>query len=504
MRRFLIIFVGLLASSSPAWGQDSSALGEAQVIDKAMVEVVRKAEPAIASIFVSRSEDYRRLLKDAPPTDRPGELGAFDRDKAKKILATTIKSSERLDSALRRLDLSDPEHVPESYGSGVVISAQGLVLTNFHAVRDAAKIYVRLPGGKGSYANIHAADSRCDLAVLRLLDSSLAPLPFPQRGHSQVHKGQLILTLANPFAAGFRDARPRAGWGIVSNLHQKNPKRPARDEQARLFLYNYATLIQTDRSLPVGCSGGALLNLEGDMVGLITSLAGVSGDGGGAYAIPFDARMARIVGVLERGEEVEYGFLGIVFYNGDFRNDFRSPNRLRAGGVSFASVIAGSPAEKAALRPTDLIAAVDDIPVYENEDLVLAISTALAGSTVRLKVLRSGQTETLPVKVAKFFNSEPFIASVKHPFARGIRVEWTSVMVQRGFQQDIPAGVLVRELEKGSLAEAAHLQDALIVLVDGQPVHSPAEFYEKMRKVGSVELTVAGVDEQTPQKVKLD
>src|SRR5262249_37877764 len=223
MRRFFLISVGLLATSSPAWGQDSSALAEAQDIDKAMVEVVRKAEPAIASIFVSRSEDYRRLLKDAPPADQPGELGAFDRQKAKKILATTTKEPGRLAAELRRLDLSDPDHVPEAYASGVVISAEGLVLTNFHVVRDATKIYVRLPGDKGSYANIHAGDSRSDLAVLRLLDTSLPPLPFLRPNNSHAHKGQLILSLVNPFAPGFRDARPRAGWGIVSNLRQKNP-----------------------------------------------------------------------------------------------------------------------------------------------------------------------------------------------------------------------------------------------------------------------------------------
>src|SRR5262249_9620868 len=258
MRRVLLIFVvGLLSTSPAAWGQDSSALDEAQVISQAMVEAVRKAEPAVVSIFVTRSEDYRRLLKDTPPTDQPGELGAFDRDQAKKILAATFKDTRRLDAELRKLDLSDPEHVAESYSSGVVISAQGLVLTNFHVVRDAAKIYVRLPGGKGSFANIYAGDGRCDLAVLRLLDSTLAPLAFVRPGGKPVSKGQLIETLTNPFAPGFRDVRPRAGWGMVSNLLQKNPKRPPRDEQQITWaLHDFATLIQTDRSLPIGCSGG--------------------------------------------------------------------------------------------------------------------------------------------------------------------------------------------------------------------------------------------------------
>jgi serine protease Do len=499
MRRVLPLLV-LTLLSTPTRGQEAS-FREAQLIDQAMAETARKAEPAIASIFVSRSEDYRRLLNDSPPEDQPGSLGGFDRDKTRKTLSESIKDTPRLSRELTKLDLSDPEHVPESYGSGVVISAQGLVLTNFHVVRDATKIYVRLPGGKGSYANIHAGDARCDLAVLRLLNRPEGPLPFLRHGKTQVRKAQLILTLTNPFAPGFRDAKPRASWGMVSDLRQKNPKRPASEQDAKTSLYNYATLIQIDRNLPLGCSGGALFNLGGQWVGLITSLAGVSGEGGGAYAIPLDARIAGIVHALEKGEEVEYGFLGIMFQ----RQDFRAPNRLRSGGVSFLDVIPGSPAMKAGLARTDLILEVDGTPVNENEDLMLAISCAQAGATVHLKILRSGQIETLPVTVAKYYNAEPFIASVKHPFVRGIRAESTSVIAQRGFQQDIPPGVLVREVKKGSPAEAARLQDANILKVDGEEIQTPAEFYQKMRKAGPVELTLSGTDDQgNPLKVTLD
>jgi len=370
-----------------------------------------------------------------------------------------------------------------------------LVLTNFHVVQDAAKIYVRLPGGKGSYANIHAGDSRCDLAVLRLLDSTLAPLPFLRPGNGEVRKGQLILTLANPFAPGFRDASPRAGWGIVSNLRQKKPNPP--EDPLKWTLPHYGTLIQTDRSLPLGSSGGALVNLQGELVGLITSQAGVTGDG--AYAVPLDAGMSRIIHVLEKGEEVEYGFLGIRFD--------RWQNRPPTPGVSFASVIPGSPAEKAVLKYGDIILTVDDFPVRERNDLMVAVGRALAGSTVHLKIQRSGQTEVMPVTLAKFHQTMPIIVSVKPPFARGIRVEDTSIVAQRIQQENtaIPPGVLVREVGKGSAAEAAQLQSAVITQVDRQEVHTPAEFYEKMRKTGPVELTLSSTgDKGRPLKVKLD
>jgi S1-C subfamily serine protease len=281
---------------------------------------------------------------------------------------------------------------------------------------------------------------------------------------------------------------------MVSNLLQKNPKRPIRDERNTWALHDFATLIQTDRSLPIGCSGGALLNLQGEFVGLITSLPGVTGEGGGAYAVPLNAAMCRIIRVLEKGEEVEYGFLGVQF-------DGRRPD---FPGVQ--QVLGGSPAEKAGLKFGDLIVAVDDTPVHETDDLVLAINCALAGSTVRFDVRRGynrQNQEIIPLTLVKFNWTGPAIYSVKHPFVRGMRVDYTSVLAQRGPGQEIPQGVYVREVQKGSPADAANLQDAIITKINDQVVSSPAEFYEKMPKTGSVGLTLIGESGQAP-KVKLE
>lgn len=497
MRRLFWFLIFVLPSSA-ALGQENTSSREVQIIDRAMEETVRKVEPAVVSILVSRSENYHRLLKDSPPADQPGELGGFDRTQAKKALSESFKDSRRLDAELRRLDLSDPEHVPESYGSGVAISAQGLILTNFHVVRDANKVYVRMPGGKGSFANIHAGDSRSDLAVLRLLDSSILPVPFLRPGNGLVRKGQLILSLVNPYAPGFRDASSRASWGIVSNLRQKPSQKLTREDQATMPLHHYGTLIQTDRSLPVGSSGGVLLNLDGQMVGLITSLAGVTGDSGGAYAVQFDAAMSRIIGILEKGEEVDYGFLGISWIR------FR-PNSSQGPGVSFDEALPGSPAAKAGLISGDHILAVDNVSVRVTDDLVLEINRALAGSTVQLRVQRRlGSVETVPVTIAKFNPTWSVIASVKHPYVKGLRVDYTSILAQRG-QREVPPGVMVREVKKGSQAESAQLQDAIIIKVDGQEINTPAEFYRKMDKVGSIELTLAGEDDRNQtKKVTLD
>src|SRR6202011_3306869 len=105
-------------------------------------------------------------------------------------------------------------------------------------------------------------------------------------------------------------------WGIVSNLRHRAPATPLLNEidRAKITLHQYGALLQTDARLSVGCSGGALINLQGELVGLTTTLAALTGgDTTGGFAVPMDAGIRRIVRVLEKGEEVEYGFLGVRF-----------------------------------------------------------------------------------------------------------------------------------------------------------------------------------------------
>src|SRR5262249_24158594 len=123
----------------------------------------------------------------------------------------------------KKYNLADVSTVPEAFGSGVVIQGRkGLILTNFHVVRDAVLVYVRLPGGKGSFADIFAADPRSELAVLKVdpkVTEHIPPLRLGDAG--KLRRGQFVLSLANPFVAGFRDGQPSASWGIVSNLRRR-------------------------------------------------------------------------------------------------------------------------------------------------------------------------------------------------------------------------------------------------------------------------------------------
>ena len=312
----------------------------------------------------------------------------------------------------------------------------------------------------------------CGSAIKRLL-----PLPaIPLGDATPIQRGQFILTLTNPFAAGFRDGQPSASWGIISNLRRRIPGEP-REEFRTKPLHYYGTLLQTDTRLNLGCSGGALLNLAGELIGLTTTLAAIHGnDTPGGFALPLDAGLRRILEVLKRGEEVDYGFLGVGFNE-------RRPGPGR--GVAVEYVTPGSPAQlDANLQAHDIILAVNDVPVQESDDLFLQLGTQLAGTKITLKILRavSGQATNVDITLGKFHVSGKNIASSlgKRPFYRGLRVDYTTLLAQQAPRLTfVPAGVLVSEVQPGTAAAQAQLKAGEVIThINNRPVLSPAAFYQ--------------------------
>ncbi|HTU21716.1 MAG TPA: trypsin-like peptidase domain-containing protein [Gemmataceae bacterium] len=509
MRRMasLTPLVVLLFLAEPARSEERNRFADVLALQEAVHESIERAEPSIACILVSRSEKYRAHTPAQPKA--PGRLGRFDLDRA--LLTVGRDSPEG--GSLRRLDLSNPNNVPESYGSGIVLDTkQGLILTLAHVVRNATKIYVRLPGGHGSWADIHAADPRSDLAVLQLINHlpNLKGLKLGDGG--KLRKGDFILSLSNPFAAGLRDGSPSASWGIVSNLRRRatavRSDFPSQ-RNAKLPLYCFNTLIQTDTRMNLGCSGGALLNLQGELVGLTSSLAGTAGgETPGGFAVPLDAGMRRIIRVLLRGEEVEYGILGVYLMKSD---------DVPEGHVHITSLMNGGPAAKGGIRGPifpgssvgggDFIHSIDDTPVHSNDDLFLAVSLQLAGSTIKVEVSESpnGPRRICSVTLAKFgsHDLQP-IASRRSPARGGLRVDWTSTIFDSN--RGIEEGVVIREVLPGSAADKARLQPGMIIKsVDRQKVTNPAEFYRAVEKAnGPVELTFTKLPQGGEERVTIN
>jgi S1-C subfamily serine protease len=465
--------------------QDDPNLKQAEALQKTFAKIIEQNDSAIACILVSRSEAYQEFGQ-GPDKDWPGKLGTFNLKALDDNARFAKLTAEKQKQWRKQLDFSDPTFVPRSFGSGVVIDAQGYILTNYHVVQDATKIFVRLPGGRSSYADVHAADARSDLAVLKLLNNDAFPLKAITLGDAdKVQRGHFVLTLSNPHAAGVRDGQPSASWGILSNIQRRAIRHLKEEERVKPLQY-YGTLLQTDARLHLGCSGGALLNLQGEMIGLLTSVAAIQGDETpGGFAIPINPGMRRIIEVLKRGEEVDYGFLGVSFDDG-------------AGkvGIRLKLVGKGTPARvEGKLLEEDVLLEVNGTPLHDTDDIFVLISTHLAGTKIHLKARRGDNVRLVDVTLAKLYvpGKKIYSSLGKRPFDRGLRVDYSSLVVQMPpYPFEIPAGVLVSDVKLDSAADRARLKAGdVITHVNNVAVKSPEAYYEAVRgKAGPIELTV--------------
>lgn len=473
-------------------------------------KVIAAAEPSVVAVVVSHSTQYPRL----PADDRkvPGRLGGYAQPEVMRV-GRWRQAVQQPDP----LDLSDPLNARDYlYGSGVVLDADGLILTTYHLIEGATKIFVRTASGQGFYADIHAADARSDLAVLKPADTlprepALTPIKFADvrtKGEKPtVAKGMWVVALGHPAAAGIADGSASSSWGILSNVGRRAAG-PGREEQRNRALHHYNMLLQTDARVTVGCSGGALLNMDGELIGMTTPMAAVTGaETAGGFAIPFDRNYRRIVEVLRDGREVEYGFLGV-------QAEPATPGaRNSTDGLMLTQVVPGTPAASAGLTHGEVVTAIDGIPVGDMDDLFLHIGAALAGTELKLTVRRGTQRRPVVVTLAKLDHPLPWIASNRPKPVYGLRVDYSSVLLvqkqnaPRGaVAPRIPPGVVVRELEPGSAAEAKFkaIDDApnqwLITQVNGKPVATPADFYREAAGVGTRTVSLKLINPDDPSQ----
>src|SRR5262245_4324921 len=443
--------------------------------------------PALAAVVASADEPS---LADARKLEAAMQAAIARAEGSVVCLLVRRDREMRPDPSRKASDLDDRNTPPDYFGSGVVIDGrQGLILTPYHVVRKGGRILARFPTRKGDdgprelNAAIFAADSRCDLAVLKIngMGGVLPTLAIGQG--EQLKKGSFVVALGYPYASGFRDGSASATWGVISNLRRRPPGVTAEIERARV-LTNLGVLLQTDARLQLGSSGGALVDLEGKLVGLTTAQAALTGvDAPGGYAIPIDANYRRIIEVLARGEEVEYGFLGVTTQP--------NPNPLferpRDGGFFIEGVAPNSPADGNLARG-DAIVAVNGQPVREHDDLFFYLAAALAGRRAELLVQRAGELRprTVAVTLAKYPIDPDRDANRATNLPRsvyGLRVDYTSIVAKSG--EPLARGVVVRSVQPNSPAKSANLVEFVDVItaVNDEPINAPAEFFKEVDKV---------------------
>lgn len=466
-----------LASSAVAQAPSSQAV--LQAFEDATTKIIEQTEGSMVAIS--------RLSNRGPLVRRPPGKNVFGPGDPNE---PAVQSNNPLKS----------DFVPTEFGSGVVVAPkerphERFVLTAYHVVKGGRtyrhanavseyRLFVHLPRSRTVEATIFAADPRCDLAVLKLsgidrvIEDSLPPVKLFD-GES-VKKGQLVYALGNPYALA-RDGSTSVSFGMISNI-ARVPFAVTRNDKTTI--HHLGMLLQVDTRQNVGTSGGALLNRNGELIGITTSLAALEGyESSAGFAMPINRTTRRIVDALLSGYEVEYGFLGVVLETVELDPSHAGLRSV----VRVGHCLPGSPGEIGGLRSGDTILAVNGRPVPNRDDLMREVGLTGPGSRVALQLTGSKIVNVVlgkwPVQDAEGI----VIANDRYPAWRGVRVDWPTARQEHTdttFASRYPDGVLVLSVEPGSAAEASSLRPGhLIAEVGGKPVRTPEQFADAVKSL---------------------
>ena len=277
----------------------------------------------------------------------------------------------------------EDEAPQQGLGSGVIVSPEGYILTNNHVIEGAAEIQVTLSDSRRAIAQVIGADPDTDLAILRI---DLERLPVITLGNSDTAQvGDRVLAIGNPFGVG-----QTVTSGIVSALGR-----------TQLGINTFENFIQTDAAINPGNSGGALVDVNGNLIGINTAIFSRSGGSMGiGFAIPVSTARQVLEGIVRDGQVVR-GWVGIepMELTAELAETFGLPKQSE--GVIVTGVLQNGPAANAGLRPGDLLLKVAGQPVKNVGELLTQIASLTPGKAAKLEVMRRSQTLTLDVTPAQ-------------------------------------------------------------------------------------------------------
>jgi S1-C subfamily serine protease len=294
--------------------------------------------------------------------------------------------------------LFGPYSIDVSYlGSGIIINRDCCVLTNAHVVEGADQIKVALPDGREFEARVTGKDPALDIAVLNLQGLEGQSLPTAPLGDSEkLRLGQIVLAMGNPYGSEehLNSPQPTITMGIVSALNRTFPSSDPRRV--------YGSLVQTDAAINRGNSGGPLVNLDGEVVGINVAIFSTSaGSQGIGFAIPINDIKKRLKR-LQSGEELSYGFLGVQLSP---YFDKRTADHLKikyVQGVLIRSLPEDGPAAKAGIEPYDVITAIDGKRIIAPSQLLSVIQSSGPGSDIEVTIHRNGKKKNIRVTLGEY------------------------------------------------------------------------------------------------------
>ncbi len=369
-------------------------------------------------------------------------------------------------------------------GSGVIINNNGYILTNNHVIDGADEIEVKLHDNGTYKATVVGIDPSTDLALLQIKAKNLKALSFVNS--DDVNVGEWVLAIGNPFSLN-----STVTAGIVSAK--------ARNINVNRDKFAVESFIQTDAAINPGNSGGALVNLNGDLIGINTAIATRTGTYNGyGFAVPSNIASKVVEDLLKYGA-VQRGMLGVTIRNLD-GNFAKEKDIDLTQGVYIEEVMEESAADKAGIEKGDVILKIDDKKVNTSPELQELIARKRPGDKVQVTLSRNGKEKDVKVILANKTGSTKIKKKEHLEILNQLGAELENLDKETSNKLDIDGGVKVTELYAGKLRKHTQLKEGFIITqVDGQTVNNIEELMDVLKnKDGGVMLE--GVYESLPGK----
>jgi len=368
---------------------------QAVTVSLALLFVINTLRPDLLAWNSRSAAPLTKAAAPAPAVSPAGKLTSFS-EAAKRAMPTVVNIYTSKEVKAQRQPFMDdpvfryffggenegPAQKSSNLGSGVIVSEQGYILTNAHVVEAADEIEVALADNRRAKAKVIGTDPETDLAVIKIDLPKLPAIAFGQSDQTQV--GDLVLAIGNPFGVG-----QTVTFGIVSAL-----------ARSRLGINTFENFIQTDAAINPGNSGGALVDINGNMIGINTAIYSRTPGGaslGIGFAIPA-ATAKQVLDQLVQTGTVTRGWIGVAVQ--DLTDELAESLKLpEARGTLITEVFNGTPAAQAGMKSGDVLVAVDGKPVTDSSSMLTLISAIAPGSGAALKVIRAQKEVELKVTV---------------------------------------------------------------------------------------------------------
>ena len=352
-------------------------------------------------------------------------------------------------------------HDAKSLGSGFIISKDGYVMTNYHVVKDADEIIVRLSDRRELKGEVIGVDQRSDVALLKI---EATGLPVARIGKSsELEVGEWVLAIGSPF--GFDHS---ATAGIVSAKGRSLPSE------------NYVPFIQTDVAINPGNSGGPLFNQEGEVVGVNSQIYSRTGGYMGlSFAIPVEVAMD-VADQLKTAGKVRRGWLGVLIQDVTL-NLAESFGMQHPHGALVAKVLPDSPAKKAGMKVGDVIVEFNQEEVQDSASLPPIVGSSKVGTQLPVTVIRNGREQTLKVTLGELPDDKAVARGPGKPeIEQTNRIGFSAVDLSDEQKEvlEVADGILVTHVKKGPASQAGIRKDDIILSIDGKSVKSVEQFQE--------------------------